>query len=324
MELIEIGDVQSPWRPCQEVVRQGQDCRGSIVVASVRPDKVQEEKTPPAKARPAKGRTKAARDTTKPEKVEPLTGSIVFKSTVNLRGTTSFNVLYAGKDLDAKIRSSWPTPSFVGDVLPENSTVTADGFESRWQISGFGAPRLIASSPIMDPAMWKGSAFGVELIEATPIYRMVTRVAKYGLLFVVLAFATYLFFELLAAVHIHVIQYGMVALSMSLFGLLLLSLSEPIGYTPGYVVSAGLVLLQSTLYTAAVTKRIMPALVFAAMLSILFVLLYVLLGLETYALLSGAMVLFAVVSLLMVLTQRLNRPNRPAGAGAPAAVSAAP
>ena len=38
------------------------------------------------------------------------------------------------------------------------------------------------------------------------------------------------------------------------------------------------------------------------------------------ALLSGAMVLFAVVSLLMVLTQRLNRPNRPAGAGGRIAV----
>src|SRR6185436_13811883 len=120
-----------------------------------------------------------------------------------------------------------------------------------------------ASPAILDPAMWKGAIIAVDLMEATPIYRMITRVAKYGLLFVILSFATYFFFEVLSRLQIHIVQYGLLGLSLSLFSLLLLSLAEPIGYTNGYLVSAGLVLAQSTLYTAAVARRFKPAFVFA-------------------------------------------------------------
>jgi len=188
--------------------------------------------------------------------------------------------------------------------------VSADGFEAVWQTMEFGSPRIAASAAVMDPAMWKGSTIGVELIEATPIYRMINRVAKYGLLFVVLSFATYFFFEVLSRLRIHIVQYGLLGLSLSLFSLLLLSLAEPIGYTNGYLVSAGLVLAQSTLYTAAVARRFKPAFVFAVMLTSLFGFIYVLLGLETYSLLIGALALFVVVSALMVLTQMVRWPGR--------------
>jgi inner membrane protein len=138
-------------------------------------------------------------------------------------------------------------------------------------------------------------------------------------LFVVLSFATYFFFEMLSRLRIHVVQYGVLGLSLSLFSLLLLSLSEPIGYTAGYVASAGLVLIQSSLYTAAVARRAKPALAFAGMLASLFAFLYLLLGLETYSLLVGALALFVVVSAVMVLTQRvawLAPAPAPAGEGA--------
>jgi inner membrane protein len=102
----------------------------------------------------------------------------------------------------------------------------------------------------------------------------------------------------------------LLGLSLSLFSLLLVSLAEPVGYTNGYLISAGLVLAQSTLYTAAVARRFMPAFLFALMLTSLFAFLYVLLGLETYSLLIGALALFVVVSALMVLTQMINLPRR--------------
>ena len=93
--------------------------------------------------------------------------------------------------------------------------------------------------------------------------------------------------------------------------MLLLSLSEPIGYTAGYIVSAGLVLVQSSLYTATVARRVAPTLVFVAVQASLFAFIYVLLDLETYSLLIGALALFAVVSALMVLTQRVNWSTQP-------------
>ena len=47
------------------------------------------------------------------------------------------------------------------------------------------------------------------------------------------------------------------------------------------------------------------------MLASLFGFIYVLLGLETYSLLIGALALFVVVSALMVLTQMVNLPRAP-------------
>ena len=270
------------WMPCLEALRQDAACKGAALVLA---------NAPISPAVTANTR-------------------IAFKGGVSLRGTGSFNVLFAGKEMAAKFNSPWPSPSFTGNTLPDNSSVAADGFEAKWQIIEFGSPRITAASTIMDQQMWKGSTIGVDLIEATPIYRMITRVAKYGLLFVVLSFATYFFFELLSKLQIHVVQYGLLGLSLSLFSLLLLSLAEPIGYTNGYLTAAGMVLFQSTLYTAAVSRRFMPTLMFAAMLSSLFGFLYVLLGLETYSLLIGAVALFIVVSALMVLTQMVKWPAR--------------
>ena len=280
-DTITINGAETQWQPCLEAVRSEQACRGGVLVMANAP------------------------------LVPTATGALVaFKSGVNLRGTGSLCVQYAGKELTARYLSPWPSPSFIGNTLPLNSTITAEGFEANWQMSEFGAPRVTASTGLIDAAMWKGATIGADLIEATPIYRMINRVAKYGLLFVVLSFATYFFFELLSRLQIHIVQYGLLGLSLSLFSLLLVSLAEPIGYTNGYLVSAGLVLAQSTIYTAAVARRFKPAFLFALMLSSLFGFLYVLLGLETYSLLIGALALFAVVSVLMALTQMV-WPKRP-------------
>jgi len=279
-DRITVNGVDTPWRPCLEAVRPEQDCKaGSIILADA---------------------PLAAPD-----------GKLPFQLTLSLRGTSAFKVMFAGKELDATVKSPWRSPSFTGNILPMSASMTAQGFDAHWQASNFGAPPISTAGAIVDPGLSKGTAIGVELLEGTPLYRTITRVAKYGLLFVGLSFVIYFFFELLAHLRIHIVQYGLLALSLSLFPLLLLSLSEPIGYTAGYIVSAGLVLVQSSLYTAAVAKRVIPALVFAVMQAGLFTFIDVLLDLETYSLLIGTLALFAIVSVLMVLAQRVNWSAQP-------------
>jgi inner membrane protein len=284
---ITVDGTPTAWVPCLEALRPEAACKGADMVLAKAP--------------------------------LPLANEghrVTFKGRVSLRGTGQFNVVHAAKEMSAVFRSSWPSPSFVGDVLPLNSSVTADGFEAKWQTTEFGSPRVTTATAVAEPSMWNTPCIGVDLIQATPTYRMINRVAKYGLLFIVLSFATYFFFEVLSRLRIHVVQYALLGLSLSLFSLLLLSLAEPIGYTNGYLVAAGLVLAQSTLYTAAVARRFMPAFLFALMLASLLAFIYVLLGLETYSLLIGALALFAVVSVLMALTQMVNLPGRLTGAPA--------
>ena len=281
-DAITIDGAEQTLLPCLEALRQETPCRGAALVMTNAP-----------LAATGENSTRMS-----------------FKTNISLRGTSSFSLQHAGKELSAMVRSPWPSPSFNGTTLPLESSVTPDGFEAKWQTMEFGSPRIASSMGAFAPGMWKGATIGVDLIEATPTYRMINRVAKYGLLFVVLAFATYFFFEVLSRLRIHIVQYGLLGLSLSLFSLLLLSLAEPIGYTSGYLVAAGLVLTQSTLYTAAVARRFLPAFVFALILASLFGFIYVLLGMETYSLLIGALALFVVVSALMVLTQMVRWPGR--------------
>ena len=271
---IAINGVDTPWQPCREAGRHEKACNGALVLAN-------------AAMEPVNAQTR-----------------LTFRSTVTLRGTELvLGRRMAARNLTRKCARRGPRRASTATCCRSSSTIAADGFDAHWEVVEFGSPRVSASTTIIDPAIWKGQAVSVDLIEATPIYRMISRVAKYGLLFVVLSFATYLFFELLSRLQIHVVQYGLLGLSLSLFSLLLLSLSEPIGYTQGYLVAAGLVLAQASLYTLAVTRRFKPTLAFATMLGTLFAFLYVLLGLETYSMLIGALALFAVVSALMIVTQ---------------------
>jgi inner membrane protein len=183
--------------------------------------------------------------------------------------------------------------------------VTSDGFEAHWQIAAYETSHFVDASSFVETAPDTPS-IGVSLLEAVPIYRMIHRAAKYAPLLVALSFATYFFFEILSGLRIHPVQYGLLGLSLSLFALLLLSIGEIVGYTAGFIASAGLVLIQASAYTAAIARRPGPALVFAAMLATLFAFIYVLLSLETYSLLVGALALFIVLSVLMSLVQKMS------------------
>jgi inner membrane protein len=234
--------------------------------------------------------------------------AIPFQASIDVRGTGALRQLLHGKQLDATVSSPWPSPSFSGNLLPTTSTVTAEGFEARWQTADYAAASLWTDQKITESGDHASFAV-VDLIEAIPAYQTIHRASKYAILFIVLAFATYFLFETISGVRIHFVQYGLMGLSLSLFGLLLLSFSEPLGYTMGYAVSSMLVLLQASIYTGAVSRRLSHAGMFAGMLACLFGFLYVVLGLEIYALLVSSLALFVLLSVLMVVAQWVDWSN---------------
>jgi inner membrane protein len=239
---------------------------------------------------------------------------IAFATSLDLRGTEAFWLAPLGKDVEMTASGLWDSPSFVGSMLPSASRVGADGFSADWHVSSNVATGrwLWPSSLVIDTeATFRGSSraeyrIGVQLLEPVPTYQMVERSAKYAPLFLALSFLTYFLFEAIAGVRIHLIQYGLLGLSLSLFALLLISLSEPLGFTAGYALSALMVLLQASTYTASVSRAVRPAAIFAAVLAALFGFLYVVLSLEAYALLVGALALFTVLSITMAVTRHVD------------------
>lgn len=222
-----------------------------------------------------------------------------FALTLTLRGSQRFALQGGAQRGTLAIVAPWPTPSFVGDELPERSLVEAEGFSAEWSLASEGGA---ARRSLCGMAR---SAVGVQLLEAVPTYRMVSRASKYAMLFLALAFVTYVLFELLAGLRIHIVQYGLLGCSVVMFPLLLLAIGEPLGFASAYAVSTLAVMAQASLYTAAVTGRRRLAAIFAGVLATLFGFLYVVLSLEAFALLVGTLALFTVLSVVMAVTRRI-------------------
>lgn len=234
-----------------------------------------------------------------PRLAEAPVGAIPFAVTLPLRGSQRFGLLPGPLRSNLAISAAWPTPSFIGDDLPEQSSVEDAGFSASWSLAGEGAAarRTLCGR--------HAAAAGVELLEAVPTYRMVNRASKYAMLFLALSFVTYTLFELLAGLRIHIVQYAMLGCSVVMFPLLLLAIGEPLGFAAAYAAATLLVMAQASLFTAAVTGRRILAAAFAGVLAALFGFLYVVLSLEAYALLVGTLALFTVLSVVMALTRRV-------------------
>ena len=235
--------------------------------------------------------------------------TIAFSTRMDLRGTDAFHLVPAARQVSLDLSAPWPTPSFSGTMLPTDSSVTDTGFTARWQDGTrqavwFGNAPMTCSGPADAVATLKQQD-GVDLLEAVPTYRMVNRTAKYVLLFLALSFLTYFLFETLSGIPIHPIQYGLIGLSVCLFPLLLLAFSEPLGFAVAYSITSAAVVMQASLFTWSVTKRSGLATLFAAMSTVVFGFQYVVLSLESFSLLVGAVALFAILSVIMAATRRV-------------------
>ena len=246
----------------------------------------------------------------------PDGAAIAFSTAVTLRGTQRFDVVPLARQTALQVSSPWPTPSFTGANLPLHQEHDAAGFRADWEEAGpvasLGWQPVNGCTLVADVrALGSDNRLGVELQQAVPTNLMVQRASKYGTLFVALSFLTLFLFEATAKVRVHLVQYGLIGLSMSLFALLLVSVAEPCGFAVGYVVSAAAVLVQASLYALSVLRRTQLVLMFAGLLAALFAFLYVLLSLETYALLTGSVALFVLLSAIMLATRRVGWDDAP-------------
>jgi inner membrane protein len=238
------------------------------------------------------------------------TASVRFSLT--LAGSGKLGLVPLGRRTEATLSAPWPAPSFTGR-LPL-STVSKDGFRARWSMSHLGRPfgQLWDSAGLRNepPTMTVlDSAFGVTLLTPVDAYRETDRAIKYGIMFIGLTFVACLLFEMATGTRPHVAQYGLIGLALCVFYLLLLSVAEQVGFALAYVASASAVVAQATLYNWALRRRAAPALAFGAILAGLYAGLYGLLQLEDVALLTGSVLLFAVLSVAMWLTRNIHRPQ---------------
>jgi len=248
-------------------------------------------------------------------------GSIAFALDLDVNGSRELKVLPAGSETTVQLTSTWPHPSFVGAPLPAFREATPAGFSGRWNVpyGGRGYPPRWTSAG-MDAAQFKSRAdafaVGVSLLQPVDIYQQAERAVKYAALFIVMTFVVFFLWEIVRSRLLHPIQYLFVGFAMCVFYLLLVSISEHIGFDRAYAAAAGATTLLIAGYSVYVLGGMMEGGLMGAVLVALYGFLYLLLRLEDYALLAGSVGLFAMLALLMYATRRVNWYELRLGGGA--------
>jgi inner membrane protein len=239
--------------------------------------------------------------------------AVDFKLDLTLVGQERLSIIPLADETKARLRSAWPHPSFGGEFLATRRDISDSGFDAQWAVSSLvsaartqllegrqerGAPRAHAADAV--------DSFDVSLVEPLNVYAISGRAIKYGLLFVALTLMAAFMFELFAQLRLHPVQYGLVGLSITLFFLLLLALSEKLAFGAAYGIAALASTLLLAVYFSAVLHTWKRGVALGGFVGVLYAALYGLLSSEDNALLLGALLLFGLLALLMLLTRRVD------------------
>ena len=217
-----------------------------------------------------------------------------FRLTYRVKGSSSLMVRPYGETTEVKMHSDCPDPSFTGDFLPSEREVTQEGFTARWSVT-----EINRGNP-------DDTSFGVNLLQGVTQYQQTMRSAKYGILVILLVFIAGLAVELVGKKKINIVQYLVIGLSLVLFYALVLSFSEFMSFSVAYALAALMTIAALFGYFRGILRD-RSAWLLTALVALAYLLSYVLLQMETYALLAGTLVLFALLVGIMYLTRNLNR-----------------
>jgi inner membrane protein len=238
----------------------------------------------------------------------PVTAEV----TLDLVGTADLAIAPVADDTRAKIEADWPHPSFGGRFLPVNREMRADGFTATWQMSSLATTAPLdfvrGAAPCSHPGQ-EGKcieSFSVTFIDPVNPYTLSDRAIKYGLLFIALTFVAVGMAEVMRRLRVHPIQYLLVGCALSLFFLLLLSLSEHLSFGLSYALAAAACTALLAFYGAYVLGGWRAGLGFGAGIAGLYAALYALLQMEQTALVLGSVLLFVVLAAVMALTRRVD------------------
>ena len=228
--------------------------------------------------------------------------------TLKLAGTESLQLLPTARSTDATMRAPWRDPSFAGAALPLERRIGADGFTAHWHLLDLNRSygqhwneREDSVANALPP-----STFGVQLYQPVDVYQRNVRAGKYGLLFIAMTFVVFFLFEVLKRLRVHPVQYLLVGMALAMFYVVLLALSEQIGFDAAYAIAAVVVALMVGGYAAAVLRARRAGWLLGGVVALIYAMLYGLIAAEQYALLVGALVLLVAVALLMYLTRRID------------------
>jgi len=234
-----------------------------------------------------------------------------FQISIQTKGSENIMFTPVGEKTNVKLYSDWNDPSFIGNFLPNTREIDETGFKANWSILHFN--RNFPQHWIDDGnfagvygSKMHDSDFGVELITMANHYQKNMRSAKYAILIVIITFIVFFMYEVFSKHRIHAFQYIMVGSGITIFYLLLLSISEHLGFNLAYLIASIAVLLLVILYTRSFMPKLKNSIGVGLAMGASYGFIFILLQIEDYALLAGSISLFILLALLMYFTRKIN------------------
>ena len=230
-----------------------------------------------------------------------------FHLNMRLRGSSGFTVAPAGRSTDVTLRSPWPHPGFHGRFLPKQRDISNDGFSANWQIPHFARPLPVQwTLPENHVNGLRSFSFGVKFVTPVDFYSLIDRALKYGVMFIGVVFVIVFALEIATGRRIHGVQYLLVGLMMVMFFLLLLAFAEHTGFAVAYLIASTATGLVLTTYVGLVFAGLSRALMAASSFICLYGVLYLILQMEDFALVAGAVLGFFILTGILFGTRKLD------------------
>ncbi len=231
---------------------------------------------------------------------------IPYEIEYELRGTEELSFMAGGTFHQTHLKTNWTTAEFTGDFSPVEHTNSKEGYTVFWSV-----PEAASALPLNGIEEYEeNSKYTMNFINTVDNYRMTERCVKYGFLFIALTFLAFFIYEITNKTnkHIHPFQYSLVGVSMLVFYLLLLSMSEFINFGISYLIASlmTIALISSYTYFVLVKRgdKKFPLAV-AGILALIYLYLYVTVNLEELSLLAGSFGLFITIIITMYATRNV-------------------
>lgn len=236
---------------------------------------------------------------------------IPFEIDIDFRGSKDISILPLGKKNNIEISSNWKSPSFSG-ILPSERNINNNGFLAKWDVSNLvrNYPQIIDINEDKYDDFYdennsnnENTVIKTGLFDSITDYTQITRASKYGILFIMMSLVIVYIFEVISRRFTHYVQYLIVGLSLIIFYLLLLSLSEHIGFEWAYLISSLAIVIPNSLYIMSLTSNKKLGIGMFFFLSGIYAILFSILRMEQYALLTGSLLILTILYVVMYLTK---------------------
>ncbi|MDB5191826.1 MAG: creD [Segetibacter sp.] len=239
-----------------------------------------------------------------PLTLQNLNVYLPFSFNMKLKGSQQLSFVPLSGDSKFTLSSKWANPSFDGLTVPVDRSVNEKGFTASWSFNKANLPfKSFMKEFDMDVKEYN---FGVTMLQPADQYSKTMRSVKYAILFIGLTFSLFFIVEIMQNKPVHPVQYVLVGLALVIFYTLLLSISEFVNFDLAYVIAATATVSLITLYAKGHFETWKIAGVFGLILGLLYSFIFVLIRLEDTALLVGSIGLFAVLSLVMYASRKIN------------------